>query len=72
MGSGPSNSHRTMAKKKETTEEPKQKAPPAELTPSAYALEKVGPAPDTDDPEKLLAHGEKYLAAKLERRHGHG
>jgi len=42
------------------------------LTPSQYALEKVGDPPDTDDPKVLLAHGEKYLAYKLERRHGHG
>ena len=52
--------------------EPKAKAKAkVELTPSQYAMEKVGEAPDSDDPATLGKHGEKYLAAKLARRHGH-
>lgn len=57
-----------MADAKTETKKAKAKV---ELTPSQYALEKVGEAPDTDDPAALGKHGEKYLAAKLARRHGH-
>lgn len=60
-----------MADKTEPKTEPKKKAGKVELTPSQYALEKVGEAPDSDNPEVLGKHGEKYLAAKLARRHGH-
>jgi hypothetical protein len=58
-----------MADKTET-KAPKAKAK-VELTPSQYALEKVGEAPETEDPVALGKHGEKYQAAKLARRHGH-
>jgi hypothetical protein len=63
---------------KQKQEEPKQPAKPKEadlagLTPSAYALAKVGPLPDNVEPgsAEAKAHGDAYQAAKNKQRYGY-
>ena len=44
---------------------------PGNLTPSMYALEEVGPYEGEPGTPEALAHGEKYLSAKMKHRLGY-
>jgi hypothetical protein len=68
-------SKKDLNSEQESTPAPKAKAgaastDKADLTPSQYARDKVGPPPEDASDEELAAYGERYSKAKAERRWG--